>query len=413
MTRTFTTLFLAIGLGLGTSVAADLPAGTVINASNIDDMLPQSFDGHVIGDVMPLSMQFLVRNYALQIKLKKIQKQEIDPSYYEATAKYSGQVRIDPDTKLLSNYVAGTPFPTIDPDDPLAGYMAMWNSFYYYAVSGPSLDGDYDQLLIDGKKGLDQHQTWHFTNLPMVGRTLEPHVIGDGKIAKKEMVYVKAPYDAKGFALLTHRYTDGRLDDTWGYIKTIRRVRRFSSGTWMDPVGGSDLLYDDINAFNANPAWYKDFKYLGRKYVLGMQLEVPQAIRDADDKAGEFPYVDLNNWPHWNPIQEWGPVPVDMVEAIPPDHHPYSKKMYYLSVDYPGFGRYMEAYDKSNKLWKVDMLAPGAARDAQGRSWITRYAVHMIDVQREHATVAIGWDVTPADIDPDDVTVEALTRAAR
>ena len=140
MTRTFTTLFLAIGLGLGTSVAAELPAGTVINASNIDDMLPQSFDGHVIGDVMPLSMQFLVRNYALQIKLKKIQKQEIDPSYYETTAKYSGQVRIDPDTKLLSNYVAGTPFPTIDPDDPLAGYMAMWNSFYYYAVSGPSLD---------------------------------------------------------------------------------------------------------------------------------------------------------------------------------------------------------------------------------------------------------------------------------
>ena len=71
MTRTFTTLFLAIGLGLGTSMAAELPAGTVINASNIDDMLPQSFDGHVIGDVMPLSMQFLVRDYAFQIKLKK------------------------------------------------------------------------------------------------------------------------------------------------------------------------------------------------------------------------------------------------------------------------------------------------------------------------------------------------------
>jgi len=235
-------------------------------------------------------------------------------------------VQIDPTTKLLSNYVAGTPFPTIDPTNPLAGYMVMWNNFYYAAVSGPSLNGDYDQLIIDGRKGLDQHQTWHFTNLPMAGRTLEPHTIGDGKIAKKEMVYVKAPYDAKGFALLTHRYNDGRLDDTWGYIKTIRRVRRFSSGTWMDPVAGSDFLYDDINAFNANPVWYKDFKYLGRKYVLGFQLEVPQTVPGASDKAAEFPRVDLQNWPHWNPIQEWGPVPVDVVEAIPPDHHPYSKK---------------------------------------------------------------------------------------
>ncbi|HEY0675261.1 MAG TPA: hypothetical protein VGD25_03535, partial [Immundisolibacter sp.] len=72
-----------------------------------------------------------------------------------------------------------------------------------------------------------------------------------------------------------------------------------------------------------------------------------------------------------------------------------------------------EAYDKAGKLWKVDMLAPGAAQDAQGRSWITRYAIHLIDVQREHATVAVGWDVVPAEIDPDDVTVEALSRAAR
>ncbi|MGE0811009.1 MAG: DUF1329 domain-containing protein [Immundisolibacter sp.] len=413
MSRTQTTLFLAAGLWLTAASAAELPAGTVINAGNIDAMLKESFDGQAIADVMPESMQFMIRKYALQIKLKKIQKQAIDPSYYEATQKYAGQVQIDPTTKLLSNYVAGTPFPTIDPANSLAGYMAMWNSFYYFSTSGPSLDGDYDQLLIDGEDGLDQHQTWHFTNLPMVGRTLEPHTLGDGKIAKKEMVYVKAPYDAKGFALLTHRYSDGRLDDTWGYIKSIRRVRRFSSGTWMDPVGGSDLLYDDINAFNANPAWYRDFRYVGRKYVLGMQLEVPQTVRGAPDKAAEFPYIDLNNWPHWNPIQEWGPVLVDVVEAFPPEHHPYSKKVYFISVDYPGFARYMEAYDKGGKLWKVDMLAPGAAADSNGRSWITRYLAHIIDIQREHATVAVGWDVAPATLSPDDVTVDVLSRVAR
>lgn len=413
MTRTFKTLFIVLGLWLESAIAADLPPGTVINSSNIDAMLQESFDGHVVADVMPESMQLMIRKYALQLRLKKINKLPVDESYYRATDQYSGQVEIDPTTKLLKNYIAGTPFPKIDIDDPLGGYKAMWNNFYYFSISGTSLDGDYDQLLISGKKGLDQHQTWHFTNLPMQGRAIQPHALGDGTVAKREMVYVKAPYDAKGFALLTFRYSDGRLDDTWGYIKSIRRVRRFSSGTWMDPVGGSDLLYDDINGFNANPAWYKDFKYLGRRHVLGMQLEVPQTARGSATKAQEFPYIDLETWPHWNPIQEWGPVPVDMVEATPPEHHPYSKKVYYISVDYPGFIRYMEAYDKAGDLWKVDMLAPGAAPDAAGRSWVTRYLAHIIDVQREHATVAVGWDVTPADLKPDEVTVDTLSRVAR
>lgn len=413
MTRKFIGMLAATLMLAGTVGAAELPAGTVVNAANLDAVINDTFDGHVLANVMPESMRFMIRKYALQIKLKKINKLPVDESYYRVTEKYSGQVEIDPTTKLLRNYVAGTPFPTIDPADPLGGYKAMWNNFYYFSISGASLDGDYDQLLVDGKNGLDQHQTWHFTNLPMQGRVIEPHTLGDGVIAKREMVYVKAPYDAKGFALLTLRYSDGRLDSTWGYIKSIRRVRRFSSGTWMDPVGGSDLLYDDINGFNANPAWYKDFKYLGRHYVLGMQLEVPQTVRGAGSKAEEFPYIDLKTWPHWNPIQEWGPVPIDMVEAIPPEHHPYSKKIYYTSVDYPGFVRYMEAYDKIGNLWKVDMLAPGVAPDAEGRNWVTKYLAHIIDIQREHATIAVGWDVTPAALTPDEVTVDTLSRVAR
>ncbi len=413
MSRKIIGKLMATVLLTGTVGAAELPAGTVVNAANLDAVLNESFDGHLLADVMPESMRLMIRKYALELKLKKIKKLPVDESYYRVTEQYSGQVEIDPATKMIKNYVAGTPFPAVDSADPLGGYKIMWNNFFYFSISGSSLDGDYDQLLISGKSGLDQHQTWHFTNLPMRGRAIEPHTLGDGNIAKKEMVYVKAPYDAKGFALLTLRYSDGRLDDTWGYIKSIRRVRRFSSGTWMDPVGGSDLLYDDINGFNAHPAWYKDFKYLGRQYVLGMQLEVPQTVRGANTKTEEFPYIDLETWPHWNPIQEWGPVPVDMVEAIPPEHHPYSKKIYYFSVDYPGFVRYMEAYDKIGDLWKVDMLAPGVAPDTAGRSWVTKYLAHIIDVRREHATIAVGWDVVPADLTPDQVTVDTLSRVAR
>jgi hypothetical protein len=62
MTRTFKTLFVVLSLWLESAHAGDLPPGTVINSSNIDTMLQESFDGHVIADVMPESMQFMVRN---------------------------------------------------------------------------------------------------------------------------------------------------------------------------------------------------------------------------------------------------------------------------------------------------------------------------------------------------------------
>ncbi len=105
----------------GTVAAAELPAGTIITASNLDAVLGDSFDGHALADVMPESMRLMIRKYALQLKLKKINKLPVDESYYRVTEKYSGQVEIDPTTKLLKNYVAGTPFPTVDLVDPLGG----------------------------------------------------------------------------------------------------------------------------------------------------------------------------------------------------------------------------------------------------------------------------------------------------
>ena len=48
-------------------------------------------------------------------------------AYTEATQKYSGQVRVSVDGRVLHNYIAGAPFPRIDTNDPLVGYKIMWN----------------------------------------------------------------------------------------------------------------------------------------------------------------------------------------------------------------------------------------------------------------------------------------------
>src|SRR5260370_25671676 len=51
---------------------------------------------------------------------------EWPPPYKTATEKYAPQVRLN-DKGELDNYVAGQPFPLLDPNDPQLATKAMWN----------------------------------------------------------------------------------------------------------------------------------------------------------------------------------------------------------------------------------------------------------------------------------------------
>jgi hypothetical protein len=63
----------------------------------------------------------------MTIKVVATKKVELPRLYREATEKYAAQVKISPDGREIFNYVAGLPFPNIDPADPLAGAKIMWN----------------------------------------------------------------------------------------------------------------------------------------------------------------------------------------------------------------------------------------------------------------------------------------------
>jgi hypothetical protein len=52
------------------------------------------------------------------------------PPYREATEKYSAQVRLAPNRLSLQGYVAGQPFPLIDPNDPDIGAKLIWNVMF-------------------------------------------------------------------------------------------------------------------------------------------------------------------------------------------------------------------------------------------------------------------------------------------
>lgn len=408
-------MWLAGSLLAVTANAGELAVGTVIDASNIDVLRNETFEQHPISELIPASLERMMREYKLRIKIKHSEPPALDPQFLGLTKQYSPTVRFNEKTKQVENYVAGTPFPDIRADDPNAGYKVMYNAFFFPSLLNNGETVSASSLLISAKTGLEQVQVMQYSVVPMVGRIDPPHVVGDGSISKRELVVFTEPYDIRGLGTYTQRYIDGRPDETSAYVRSVRRLRRLTGGAWMDQVGGTDYLYDDINGFNAHPTWYKDFRYLGRKWIFGMVMRKPPRVRGASSPEAEFPLVDLKNPPYWNPVMDWEPIEVHIVEAIPPSAHPYSKKIYYYSVALPGYATYGEFYDKQGALWKVDFWGPrGGYVDAKGRKMpAAGYHDFVIDIKSKHASVIFGWDILRSDLRPEDISAEKLVEAAK
>src|SRR4029453_1801961 len=109
-------------LGFASSVAAaaepDLKVGETIGPQNW-----QKIQG-MVGENL---LSRIKAGYTIQIKTPKVYRPLKE--YVEATEKYSGKVSLGTDGELL-NYVAGQPFPKIDPSDPQLGQKLAWNFFY-------------------------------------------------------------------------------------------------------------------------------------------------------------------------------------------------------------------------------------------------------------------------------------------
>jgi hypothetical protein len=82
----------------------------------------------LVSDLLSPGNQILVLQ-GLRLKIVPTRRLEWPPPYKNATEKYAPQVRLN-DRGELENYVAGLPFPFIDPNDPQAATKVVWNFSY-------------------------------------------------------------------------------------------------------------------------------------------------------------------------------------------------------------------------------------------------------------------------------------------
>lgn len=394
--------------------AEDLRAGTTIQASNLDQLLDQTFEGKTIRSMLTERLKWQIRDHGLRIQLANSEPWPRDPDHDRLTQEHAGMARFNPDTRMIENYCTGTPFTDISVNDPHAGWKLMWNFHFGQLIGGSQNFSRFAFLLIDGRSGLERTQHWWYQRYFETGRTASPFSCGSDGVLHRTLLFATFPRDISGLGTLTVRFNDGRPDNIWAYLPAVRRVRTLSGGAWMDPIGGTDQLQDDIEVFNAHPTWYQDFRVIDRRWVLAVaNARSPTWNEGARDVNAQHPRVDLGNAPHWNVVDQWEPREVWVIEGIPPDEHPYSRRVMYMDVDYPRL-YFAEAYDRAGDFWKFLNFASQPMQTEQGGWSLVSAWGQVIDFKRQRATIFQShpsWET--GSVQRDDVSVNVLQRGGR
>lgn len=385
----------AVALAAIPAVAAELPAGTRIDASTLDRLQNDTFEGKAIAGMLPDKLAWQIREKGLVVTLKPSQAWKADPRYGEWTNRNrTGGVKLAAGGKGIDNWQAGIPFPDIDAKDSEAAAKVIWNLMLGQPVGCYWSQPSYLFLTLGGNSGIEREMLWRFSRVNMVGRYCDPHgklTLGDGTALRKEMLVALEPFDMRGTGQLSVQYLNGDVSRSWAYVRSVRRVRTISGSSWMDPVGGgTDMVNDDVDTFNAHPSWYGGYKYLGKRWVLApANVETVLWNREAKSKAEIYPALDLSKAPYWYPQVGYEPREVHVVETTPPPEHPYGKKIIYVDAQMP-MPRYTEIYDKRGEFWKWGTWMSRNELDAQKNPVVATYAGGIFDFKRNHATLFLS-----------------------
>lgn len=384
----YTTLACALLLVTSAASAAELPVGTLVDKSNLDAVLNDTFEGKPLNQLLTEKVQWQIKNYNLGLTLAAHKDVELDPLYLAAREANIGKIGFDQATRTVQGWEKGVPFPEIDLKDPNAGDKVVWNFIYGRPMGDSQELKNFHYILIDAKNGLERVQRYRLDRFYTRGRLNGPASIGDDFMLQNTLLFAEAPQDIKGIGTYTKRYADGfKTDDVWAYVKSVRRVRRISGNAWMDPVGGLDTLGDDIDVWDSPPSWYKSVKLIDKRWILAV-TDTPQTfVAGEKAPAVQFPWQDMATPPYWNPNPKlgWQPREVWVLEGTPPDAHPYGKKVLYVDVQ-ANRPLMSEIYDKNGEFWRFHHMQQQPITGEDGYKAILPVQGQQIDFKRQHST---------------------------
>jgi hypothetical protein len=362
------------------------PVGSKVTKANADEAR----------DFVSEGVLWAVKN-GMDMDIVPYEKIAMPSTYLEATEAYGSQTSLADDNRL-ENWVAGKPFPMIDPNDPKAPVKIMYNfqnTHYFSDDLGLHLvDADTGSLYVDAKGSRSYQVERHFVSdwlrvMQFQGRLHhEPKPAfednGDGTFRKSGLYPLIEPFDLKGVGGISYRYTDLlRQDDTWLYLPSLRRVRRMSSAERSDALFGQDIDVDSYGGYAGQIPWF-EWRLLGEKPMLASLHG-----RNLPGKPcpGDGGMTFCESW-------EMRPS-VYVIEGTPKvSNYAYSKRVIFVDKE-TNFVIYSDLYDNSGELWKLVLQnirtsnRPNPNVDyeyPEPRMFI--YAFSVIDMQLMHGTRA-------------------------
>jgi hypothetical protein len=336
-----------------------------------DEIAPA--DAAKVADLVSPGNLVLVKQ-GMRMKIVPTERLEWPPPYKIATEKYSPQVRLSP-TGELQYYVAGQPFPLLDPNDPQVATKVMWNFSFRPQYTD---DADIRDVEVDSygpgtasADPVEHFQIAHFSFYNNIGRTevqpipTDPEATGPGIRYKFGAFPFLEPSEIRGFGLVRYRYSDPDKDDNaWFYNPSNRHVREVTAQSLSDVMGaignnvssGPESTYAttlDPDSYFGFAAKIEDYTYrfLGVKPMLAVvQAAMTPAKPCASDGNRTVCPED------WEMRQlyaiEATAKPLSWHQQIGGSGVLIPKRILYIDSE-GWFITASDQYDKEGKLWKT------------------------------------------------------------
>ncbi len=367
-------------LVVGAGARADVQPGDVVGAASAAK----------VKDLLSPAMVWCVE-HGFPLTIVETRPIALRRAFVEATEKYSAQVRLSEDGLRMEGFVAGRPFPRIDPSDPKAAMKIMQNFSFAIAFDDLDLrnfDADTGPISTERPLQVERHFLFdHFRRLYYVGRLyVDPKPVipnTDGYHYKETLHPMIEPFDLKGVGFTYYRYLDpAKQDDSWLYLPSLRRVRRLSTAQRSDALFGQDTDQDSYGGYAGSIAWM-NWKLVGEKEVLAAFHTRHFPVKWAEGSA-DWAFDDV-----WEKRDVWV---VEGTSKLP--QYAYLKRVLYVDKEVYAVP-YSDMYDRSGELWKVWIndfafrmeAFPGAPVKSDVETPFPAAAI-MVDLQLQHATRA-------------------------
>ena len=339
---------------LGPGVRADVMPGDKITDQNMDK----------VKDLISPGMEWCIKR-GFPMTIVEPKRIEWPKAYKEATEKYSSQVKLAPDGLSVQNFVAGQPFPTLDPKDPQIALKIMWDYEYKFNPTAPV---SASKLRRTGRLYVDP-------------KPEKPNP--NGYRSQLGLYPILEPFDLKGVGAVGQRYIDpSKQDDSWLYLPSLRRVRRLSTAQRSDALFGQDTDVDSYYGYAGHVAWMT-WKFIGERELLGTM------------HAQHYP-VKWDAKTDWAFDDVWEKRRVYVIEGVSKlPQYAYGKRTIFIDKE-SWLIPFSDIYDRSGELWKIWINNWGFRRKAIETAGAIEYpdemafssAIVMVDMQLEHATRA-------------------------